>query len=70
MGKEWLLLLVSIPFLVLLAHGYNILSSYFRYKSKKSTVSPITMMKGYIGWTGMVSTLFVLTSSVLGLFSK
>lgn len=38
MGKEWLLLPVSIPFLVLLAYGYNVLSSYFRYKAKTSTV--------------------------------
>lgn len=69
-GKEWLLLLVSIPFLVLLAYGYNILSSYFRYKSKNSTLSPIAIMEGYVGWTGMVGMLFILISRVLGLLGK
>ena len=70
MGKELLLFLVGIPFLVLLVYGYNILSSYFRYKSKKSTVSPITIMEGYFGWTGMVGMLFMLVSHSLGLLGK
>ena len=70
MEKEWVLWLVSIPFLVLLAYGYNILSSYFRYKAKTSTVPFNVKMEGYVGWTGVVSMLFILISSVLGLLSK
>lgn len=70
MGKEWLLLPVSIPFLVLLAYGYNVLSSYFRYKAKTSTVPFNVKMEGYVGWTGMVGMLFILISRVLGLLGK
>lgn len=67
MGMELKFLLTSIPFLLLLAYGYNILSGYFRYKSKKSTISPIAITEGYVGWTGMVALLFMLTTRVLGI---
>lgn len=69
MGMEFLLWMVSIPFLVLLAYGYNILSSYFRYKSNNSTISPSTIMEGYVGWTGMVALLYLLATRVLGITS-
>lgn len=67
MEKELLLWLVSISFLVLLAYGYNVLSSYFRYKAKTSTVPFNVKMEGYTGWTGMVTLLFILTTRVLGI---
>lgn len=67
MTQQLSLLLLSIPFLLLLAYGYNILSGYFRYKSKKSTISPIAITEGYVGWTGMVALLFMLTTRVLGI---
>lgn len=67
MEKELLLWLVSIPFLVLLAYGYNVLSSYFRYKAKMSTVPFNVKMEGYVGWMGMVALLFILTTHVLGI---
>lgn len=67
MEKELLLWLVSIPFLVLLACGYNVLSSYFRYKAKMSTVPFNVKMEGYVGWMGMVALLFILTTHVLGI---
>lgn len=67
MEKELLLWLVSIPFLVLLAYGYNVLSSYFRYKAKTSTVPFNVKMEGFVGWTGMVALLFILTTRVLGI---
>lgn len=67
MEKELLLWLVSIPFLVLLAYGYNVLSSYFRYKAKTSTVPFNVKMEGYVGWTGMIALLFILTTCILGI---
>ena len=67
MTQQLSLLLLSIPFLVLLAYGYNILSGYFRYKSEKSTISPIAIAEGYVGWTGMVALLFILTTRALGI---
>ena len=67
MTQQLSLLLLSIPFLLLLAYGYNILSGYFRYKSKKLTISPIAIADGYVGWTGMVALLFILTTRVLGI---
>lgn len=67
MEKELLLWLVSIPFLVLLVYGYNVLSSYFRYKAKTSTVPFNVKMEGYVGWTGMIALLFILTTRILGI---
>lgn len=67
MEKELLLWLVSIPFLVLLAYGYNVLSSYFRYKAKTSTVPFNVKMEGYVGWTGMIALLFIPTTHILGI---
>lgn len=67
MTQQLSLLLLSIPFLLLLTYGYNILSSCFRYRSKKSTISPIEIAEGYVGWIGMVALLFILTTRVLGI---
>lgn len=67
MTRELTLLLLSIPFLLLLGLGYNFLNGYFRYRSEKSGISTDFVMKGYVGWTGMVALLYILTTRILGI---